>query len=232
MKSEELQANILSTYFTLRLGIVVLSVALPLVLYFGGKLAGVDLLSSMSAYYGGHDGLMRNWFVGILWTIGSFLYLYKGFSVAENVALNFAGGFAIGVAMIPCNCWDGAGASSKLHAFCAVSFFLSMAFVCLFCAGDTIGLLPDQKTQNKFKRRYRIIGWLLVASPAAAVLASYLLDQHANFKFFVEAFGVWIFAAYWAVKSHEFRITSAEKLAVQGKLEAAGKGSSRVLRAR
>jgi len=37
MKSEELQDNMLSTYFWLRGGIVFLSVALPLILYFGGR---------------------------------------------------------------------------------------------------------------------------------------------------------------------------------------------------
>src|SRR5262245_10147984 len=134
MTSDKLQKNILSTYFTLRMGIVVLSVALPVILYFGGRLGGIDLLNSMSAYYGDNDGLMRNWLVGILWTVGSFLYLYKGYSTLENILLNLAGGFAVGVAMIPCNCWPTAiGASSTLHGFVAVSFFLCMAAVCLFC---------------------------------------------------------------------------------------------------
>jgi hypothetical protein len=230
MKSDELEKNILNTYFSLRLGIVVLSVALPLILYFGGRRECIPLLNSMSAYYGDHGGLMRDWFVGILWTVGSFLYLYKGYSVVENVALNLAGGFAIGVAMIPCNCWNGAlGPSNTLHAFCAVSFFLCMAFVCLFCAGDTTTLLPDEKTRNRFKRQYRIIGALLVASPAAAVLVSYLLHQYANYRFFVEAFGVYIFADYWWVKSREFRMTSAEELAAHGRLaNVKGEGVIRV----
>jgi hypothetical protein len=220
MTPDKLQKNILSTYFTLRMGIAVLSVALPLILYFGGKFGGVDLLNSMSAYYGAHNGLMRNWLVGILWAVGSFLYLYKGYSTLENVLLNLAGAFAVGVAMVPCNCWmEPPSPSSKLHAFVAVSFFLSMAAVCLFCAGDTITLLPDQKTRDAFKRRYRIIGTMLVVSPAAALLVSYVLLQFDNYKFFVEAFGVWMFAAYWLVKSQEFSITSAEKRAVRGQLE-------------
>lgn len=220
MTSDKLQENILSTYFTLRMGIVVLSVALPLILYFGGKLVGIDLLNSMSAYYGDHGGLLRNWLVGILWVVGSFLYLYKGFSTLENILLNLAGAFAVGVGMVPCNCWkDAVGPNSQLHAFVAVSFFLSMAAVCLLCAGDTISLLPDQKTRDAFKRRYRVIGILLVASPATALLVSYVLRQFDNYKFFVEASGVWMFAAYWLVKSREFSITSAEQRAVHGQLE-------------
>ena len=230
MKSEELQENILSTYFTLRGGIVILSVALPCVLAVGGEWRGVGLLDSLSAYYGADDGLLRNWFVGTLWTVGTFLFLYRGFTVVENVVLNFAGGFAVAVAMIPCNCWSGAiGPVSRLHSFCAVSFFLSTAFVCLSCAGETLSLLPDEATRTKFKRRYGTIGVLLVLTPLLAVSASYLLDEHANWRFFIEAFGVWVFAGYWAVKSCEFRITSAEELAARGKLKkVVGKGLIRV----
>ena len=221
MKSEELQDNMLSTYFWLRGGIVFLSVALPLILYFGGRFrADLPLLNSMSAYYGEDNGLMRNWFVGILWSVGSFLVLYQGFSEVEDVLLNAAGGFAVGVAMIPCNCWNGAvGGSNKLHALCAVAFFLCMAAVCVFCAEDTVNLLPDQKTKNAFKRQYRTIAILLVASPVVAIAASYTLDQNTSAKFFVEAVGVWVVAYYWWTKSREFRKTSAEKLAVHGKLE-------------
>jgi len=119
MSSDELQKSILSTYFTLRMGIVVLSMMLPLILYFGGIWWGGihNLATSISAYYGENGGTMRNWFVGILWTVGSFLYLYKGFSDFENVLLNFAGGFAVGIAMVPCNCWkEAVGPSNKLQA--------------------------------------------------------------------------------------------------------------------
>jgi hypothetical protein len=222
MTSNKLQANILSTYFTLRMGIVVLSVALPLILYFGGVwFGGIPYLgSSMSAYYGENGGTLRNWLVGILWAVGAFLYLYKGFSVLENVLLNLAGAFAIGIAMAPCNCWRGAvGGSNKIHGVVAVSFFLAMAAVCLLCARETLSLLPTTAQQDAFKRRYRIIGVVLLLSPLAAVAASYVLDQHPNYKFFIEAFGVWSFAYYWWTKSREFTITSAEKRAVCGELK-------------
>jgi hypothetical protein len=110
MSSGKLQENILSTYFTLRLGIIVLAFALPVILYVGGRVWGgiPDLPGSMSAYDDENGGTMRDWFVGILCTVGAFLYLYKGFSPLENILLNLAGGFAVGVAMIPCNCWHGA----------------------------------------------------------------------------------------------------------------------------
>ena len=221
MSSDELQKNILSTYFTLRMGIVILSLIFPLILYFGGMWWGGihDLATSMSAYYGENDGTMRNWFVGILWTVGSFLYLYKGFSELENVLLNLAGGFAVATAMIPCRCWTDAPPSNKLHAVVAISFFISMALVCLFCANDTVSLLPNKTDQDAFKRQYRVIGVVLLASPLAAVVISYALGQGSKYKFFAEAFGVWTFGYYWLTKSREFRITSAEERAAHGMLE-------------
>ena len=219
MTSQSLQDNILSTYFTLRLGIIVMALALPLILLIGGRPGHLDLLKSMSAYYGGYDGGMRNWFVGILWAIGSFLYLYKGYSTLENVVLNFAGVFAVLVAMVPCNCWPQAvGDENRIHALCAVAFFLCMGVVCLFCAGDTITLLPDQQTKNRFKQLYRVIGASLIASPLVAVVISFVLQRLQSYQFFVEWFGVYVFAFYWFVKSRELSITSAEKLAVHGKL--------------
>jgi hypothetical protein len=59
----------------------------------------------MSRYYYalGSDGyLMRDWFVGLLFAVGNFLYLYKGFGRAEDWALNIGGVLALGVAMQVC----------------------------------------------------------------------------------------------------------------------------------
>jgi hypothetical protein len=220
MKPEELQRNMLSSYFTLRAGIVLLSAALPMILYFySWAVQGGLTEHSMSAFYGAYDGRTRNVFVGILWAVGSFLILYKGFGTAEDWALNLAGGFAVLTAVTPCNCWSGGTAApSPLHVVFAVMFFACMAFVCWFCANDTITLLPDDATRTKFSRAYRIIGFFLVASPLAALAVSFIVQSYVSRTFFIEWFGVWVFAAYWLTKSAEFHITSAEKRAVQGTL--------------
>ncbi|HEX2713487.1 MAG TPA: DUF998 domain-containing protein [Candidatus Acidoferrales bacterium] len=222
VKSDELQQNILSTYFTLRIGIVVLSIGLPLVLWFGGVLwGGIDgIAHSMSAYYGEHGGSMRNWFVGVLWGVGWFLYAYKGFSPLEDWLLNFAGLFAVGVAMFPCNCWaDANGSNQPLHYVSAVLFFVCMALVCFLCAKDTIPLLPDEPTKESFRRRYHIIGGLLLIWPLLSFGVSYVLHQWESRTFFLEAIGVLVFAFYWWTKTREFQTTSAEQLAARGKVE-------------
>ena len=218
MTSEDLRRNMMRSYFTLRVGIVVLSVALPLVLLgyslanFGGLVVG-----SMSAFYG---GVMRDWFVGMLWAIGFFLINYKGFSALEDWLLNFAGGCAVLTAMTPCNCWgDASLAKSAWHTGFAVAFFICMASVCLFCARDTITLLPEPSDRERFERAYVIIAVLLAISPLAAVATAYMAGARDSRVFFIEWFAVWVFAAYWAMKSVEFKITSAERRALYGALK-------------
>jgi len=111
-----LDAHISKTYSGLRNGIGWLAIALPLVLSLWGYWKhGLPPQDSISAYYHAFvpsgkppgllevagNGVMRNWFVGILWAIGVFLVLYRGYGRRENIALNFAGVLLIMVAMFP-----------------------------------------------------------------------------------------------------------------------------------
>src|SRR5215204_4733048 len=83
----QLRKHMFSTYFWLRIGMLVIALAFPLVLWIvGGWLYGLQLQDSMSAYYWapiekgeeGGDAPMRVWFVGLLFALGSCLFLYKG----------------------------------------------------------------------------------------------------------------------------------------------------------
>lgn len=213
---EDLRKNMLSTYFYLRMGIVTLSAALPVALVAYSLISHHGLEHSMSAFYGGE---MRNWFVGTLWGLGAFLVLYKGFSFAEDMVLNCAGVFAVLTAMKPCNCWGEGAVNSRLHLVFAFLFFASMAYVCFFCAGTTIPLLPNASLARTFRRKYVAIGAALVLSPLAAIPASYLGGGRQNLTFFVEWFAVWVFAYYWLTKTQEFEITAAEKRALRGQLQ-------------
>jgi hypothetical protein len=161
---------------------------------------------------------MRDVFVGVLVAIGAFLYLYKGFSRAENYALNFAGVFAVAIALFPMQ-WQCAPACSwfSVHGAAALLFFACIAYVCLFRSSDTLALITDDKTIARYKRVYRTLGLCLVFSPLAAFVVSGVLQRSSAWVFFIEAFAVWSFAAYWLWKSLELRHTNAERLALQGK---------------
>lgn len=210
MKPDALQKHFAGTYFGLRLAIVVFSFALPLILYFGARIHGVVVLApSISDYYFWEKGVMRDWFVGILFAVAGFLYLYKGFSKLENVLLNIGGVLLAAVALIPCACQGESTSGVSPHGVAAVGFFLIMAVVVFKCNEETLSLLKKKHPEllAAYKMRYRVIAGLLVLSPVAAVVVSF---RFGSLTFFVETFAIYVFAAYWAVKSRELKHTQAE----------------------
>jgi hypothetical protein len=236
-----LQEHVLGTYFNLRTGIAALAVAFPLFLSVVGMLAHIPLQGSMSDYYWAIEatpdcamppapwppGTLRNEFVGFLIAVSAFLYLYKGFSRSENIALNLAGIFGIVVALVPTH-WPTCDPSApiSLHSTAAVLFFLCIAYVSVFRAGDSLSLVKDPTRHAQYRRWYTVLGVLMIVSPLAAVVFNEFFTPRGTTPsrvFFIEAFGVWAFAAYWIVKSIELRETSVVRRAVEGGLVRAKK---------
>src|ERR1044071_733440 len=122
-KPIELSEHIGKTYRTLRITLIVIALLFPWVLWLGGSIltgGKLPLQRSMSDYYhanvdpvgapesvvrerqlGSGRGVMRNWFVGVLFAISALLAAYKGYRPAEDVALNFAALFATLTALVP-----------------------------------------------------------------------------------------------------------------------------------
>jgi hypothetical protein len=234
-----LQDHVLGTYFNLRVGIAVLAIALPLFLAIVGVLAGISLQGSMSAYYWAiaaapdcarpaapwPAGTLRNEFVGTLIAVSAFLYLYKGFSRSENVALNLAGIFGVTVALVPTH-WPPceASASINVHSTAAVLFFLCIAYVAVFRAADTLSLIEDSNRRAMYQRWYKLLGAAMIVSPLAAVVFNDFFTPpgtSSSMVFFIEAFGVWAFAAYWIVKSRELHESSVVQRVIEGSVKRA-----------
>jgi hypothetical protein len=223
----DLQEHMMGTYYGLRVGLAVIGIALPLVVLFaGGVLHHVWLEPSISRYYHTQGGISyfttRDLFVGGLFAVGACLYLYKGFSTRENVALNLAGVFALFVALLPTAATPGdEGVVSTLHKTSAVLFFLCIAYVSLFRSRDTLLLLPPEK-RRRYARGYLFTGLAMIASPLAAVALSFALEPASGIRtiiFWLETFAVWSFAAYWIIKTVEMRKTEAEKRALDAELK-------------
>jgi hypothetical protein len=219
-KPIELSDHMLSTYRTLRLTLVAVALLLPWVLWLGGYYFSngqLGLQSSMSAYY---HTVMRNGFVGVLFAISGLLAAYKGYRPAENVALNFAAVFAVLIAVFPSE------AGSRWHGIFAVSFFLCIAYVCIFCASATLSLVSEGK-QKRYRVIYKLLGMAMVVSPAIAAILSEVLRLRSSYIFIAEAAGVYAFAAYWGVKTREIRETDADRKAAKGELQLeAGAGAA------
>jgi len=176
-------------------------------------------------------GVMRNWFVGVLFAISALLAVYKGFRPAEDLALNLAAIFATLVALFPSQ-WvdDPKPQPFSFHGAFAVLFFLCIAYVCIFCASATLSLVRDENRRAHYRRFYKLVGWTMVVSPIIAAVLNVFVGGVA-YVFFLEAVGVYAFAAYWLVKTREIRETKADLKAASGEIElAAGKGASDALR--
>lgn len=224
--NDKLQRRVFSTYITLRYGIAVIGALLPLLVYAVGALHHVSLQSSISAYYWAPYGLAdapsRDWFVGCLFAVAALLYLYKGFSTAENLALNAAAIFAAGVAVFPTtwNCTSQRGTFS-VHGFCAVAMFVCLVYVVWFRAGDTLSLLVAHPVLvARFRRLYKLLGALMLASPLTAFLLNAAIGSHTSYIFFIESAGIEAFAAYWVTKSYELRHSAATARVLRGEVAA------------
>ncbi len=174
-KPIDLSEHMLSTYQTLRRVLFIIALSFPWVLWIVGYISNdrLKLQGSMSDYYHANEvstrekanreqpgyksipvdsgrGVMRNWFVGVLFVVSALLVVYKGYRPAEDRALNLAGTFAALVAVVP-NSWvDDLEPPVNFHQIFAVCFFLCIAYVALFCASATLSesLLPEHRGQD------------------------------------------------------------------------------------
>jgi hypothetical protein len=233
MQPPDLQKHIYATYFSLRMGLAALAFAFPVLLVAIGLRYGLSMQGSMSAYYFAFEPItsdirafpMRGWFVGILFALGCFLYLYKGFSRTENWVLNAAGACALIVALIPMQAPDyckncGSDSLSWLHGTFAVLLFLCVGFVAWACTEETLVQL-DKPTRDRLRNGYYVLAGLMIVLPLAIVAMTYVLGSHDRRIFWVEFAGIWTFAAYWSLKSYELGLSKADKKAMLGQMPTA-----------
>lgn len=213
-KRGDVLASITASYFFLRRGLAFLAIAFPFALW---ALAGVN--DSLSAYYHCTDGVCatrgggagRDVLTGVLLATGTFLFFYKGYTRKEDWALNLAGIAAAGVAFFPSDfarAEQGRSLIGKIHFSSGLVFFLAIAFVCLFCSGDTLKTLKDKAKVLWFKRIYAGLGAAMIAVPIGVFALHYLLDRPGRgyTVLGVELAGLFVFAAFWLVKSKEIAL--------------------------
>src|SRR5262245_7976847 len=158
---DELGKHIIVTYRRLRLGMGFIALFFPLIILFVGYEYNIKFVTSYSAYYfilpavdldaRIFPGIFptRVFFCGLLFALGVFLILYKGFNRPEDVLLMIAGCAAICVAIFPMWYNKMYPASdfkyeamfrffSRIHYASAVVLFGCMALVAWSCSKTTL----------------------------------------------------------------------------------------------
>jgi hypothetical protein len=156
----------------------------------------------------------------VLWAVGMMLLAYRGLHWSESLALLVAGASAIGIASFPCHCLPGNLHHSAAHAFFGVVFFAGIAYVCIWCAPDTLPLMPPDATPSAatFKRAYYIIGGLMIVAPLVAVALDHWLSDGGKTVVLAEIAGIYTFASFWCVKSWELGKSDAEQDIARGRV--------------
>lgn len=152
-------------------------------------------------------GTMRNYFVGFLFAVGAILYVNKGYSFKEDIALNITAVSAVLIALFPMP-WS--GSISKLywvHGTATTMFFASIAFVSAFCSRDTVSLIASVTQRKIYTTIYSVLAILMIGAPIGA----YVTPKN-NSIYWVEFGGIWSFGAYWMVKGIEMSGHVTEKL--------------------
>jgi hypothetical protein len=225
--NQELQERILSTYNRLRLGMGWIALATPIAIVVWGLIFGVSWQDSISAYYFAPQADERVYsiyparvlFVGVLFALGSFLFLYKGFSRREDIALNPAGLFALGVALCPMYAQAGyIPFSNVLHFTFAVFLFMSMAYAAIFCHEETLRWVKDANRRRRYKIAYHVIGWFMGLFPLVGLILAVFFGAVQRHLYWIEFAGIWAFAAYWFTKSWELKESEVEMEALTGSL--------------
>ena len=163
-------------------------------------------------------GVMRTWFVGLLFAIGVTLNRYQGHSLWENIFLTVAGLLAWAIAIFP-EQWDQYKGHVTLHTVCAMSFFGCIAIISGFFSRNTLSLVKPISLRNHYQRAYYIMSGLMVLSPVTAAILNlkdaYTHAVYSHYVFWIEFSGVYAFAGYWCVKTREMSCPGAEQKVIE-----------------
>lgn len=158
-------------------------------------------------------GTFRSWFVGFLFAIGVILIVNQGHSRWENYCLSLAGCLAWGIAIFP-ERWDCYEHKWSKHGVCAMAFFFCIAVVSGVFSKNTLNLIHDKETRDRYHLTYNVLAGLMAASPVLAFIFN-ALGKGGHFIYWAEFCGIWAFAGYWCVKTREMSGPDAERRAIE-----------------
>jgi hypothetical protein len=196
-------------YKQLRTAIGLLAFFFPYLLILGGILVCQEPPQpSISDYY---YCCVRNIFVGMLCSIGVFMFSYRGYLAREYWLSKLASVTVIAVAFFPTTPGDPTSREKlvgAIHLFCAAVFFLILAYMSFFLFTRHGRRMTAQKHVRNLI--YRICGLaiflsvLIIGGVKAAVLLDSTFTAPARYMLFFETIAILAFAISWMVKADGF----------------------------
>lgn len=201
--------SVLETTAGYRTAIGVLGAALPAIMIFGtlsGLLENKEFERSISAYYHSELG---DFFVGILWVIGVFLFFYKyrpgQAPPRSNVEAiqqghvdawlgKFTGLAAVLVAMCPTDTKDPQTVLGIIHIGAAIVLFICLSLFPLILFSES----------RRWHRTYKAIGWSMIAV-LVLIVGWWLLDSETTPLLALETILILLFSAGWFLKGEDQR---------------------------
>lgn len=217
------QDELALSQLTLRKGLGILGIALPLVLALASALnSDIDLRRSLSAYY--YAPHLRDMLVGVLWAIGAFLVFYRGYGsvpsafqklpnwlsrhMTDTKLTTLAGIGALMAAILPtCEFQDKCPTQliAGGHLVGSILFLGTLAVLSIWSFTESDTPPQDWDTPKKWANRiYVTCGWTILASLAlCAPLVAYRIDAIGPIPmpvFWLESLAIWAFGIAWLVK--------------------------------
>lgn len=205
------------SYLLLRKALGYIAIALPFVLGFGAwYFEHIPWAGSISAYY---YTSMRDVFVGTMFTIGVFLFCYRGYDRTDNLLTNVAGAAAAAIGLLPMdpeysevlverhrdlagtNCYVPHGPLG-FHIYVVALFFGIVSYLVMFrfTKTDQVQITAAKRDRNRI---YLVCGVTMLACFVAIALIKW---RSAHGSIFVPETGaVLAFAIAWLTKGGAIR---------------------------
>ncbi|OGW37945.1 MAG: hypothetical protein A2X58_08385 [Nitrospirae bacterium GWC2_56_14] len=170
------------------------------------------LITSISAAYY-EDGWARNFLVGFLFAISSFLLAYNGESRKEMFLSKLAAAAAFGVAMFPCGCDGHVELIPHVHYICAaVLFSILVAFCWIF---HKRALQKGHREALRRSKLYLLCGAIIVLAMLVMfidfITHEALSAVVARLTFYCERAGLVAFGVSWLTASRVLPVISSKK---------------------
>ena len=217
------QDELALSQLTLRKGLGILGVSLPLVLFLASALnADINLRRSLSAYY--YVPHLRDMLVGVLWAIGAFLVFYRGYArvptafqklppwisrhMTDSNLTTLAGFGALMAAILPtCEFQDNCPTPliAGGHLVGSILFLGTLAVLSIWSFTQSDTPPQDWDTGKIWANRvYITCGWTILACLAlSAPLVAFRVDAVGPIPmpvFWLESLAIWAFGISWLVK--------------------------------